>query len=241
MNCIVEPSAKELDKVDKKAQRKHWAATYTCLENEPEGYPKPEQIWPDAKVLIYNVEIASTGWQHYQCQVTFPAAKRFAEVRSEMLDAGCKKPVWCWPFTEKDKDAKLELLKYRKYCCKKKDPKGGLILRTFLKGWEGDKVTTEARGKRNDLEEFRAYLQEHKTVDVMAAPPNILTTAARCGSSWMRLHMRIEELCKPVPGTLVWRLALRSVSDQGSSSVCGKASLSVAQRALARRTRRMRC
>lgn len=141
-------------------------------------------------------------------------AKRFAEVLLQLHEAGCKKPVWIWPFHEKDKEAKLQLLKYRKYCQKKKDAKGGLILRSFNKGFEGDKVSAEARGKRNDLEEFRAYLQEHKAVDVMAAPPGILMTAARLGSQWERWRIYVESLVTSISGTLVWKLVLRSVFGQ---------------------------
>lgn len=129
----------------------------------------------DAPVLVYNTEASSNGWVHYQFCVTLTKSWRFADLKLWMVEKGCKAPIFLAHFNEKDKDPKsrtgfLALQKYRNYCRKTVDKKGGSILGpAFTRGLsEDNKVVSQTRGKRTDLLSFVSYATEKKgVVDIL--------------------------------------------------------------------------
>lgn len=146
--------------------------------------PSPQQLWPSetAPILIAQKEESSAGWQHWQFCVSFAKPRRFAEVKRDINDAmgnaGIpldKRAIWLCNFNEaKDAPArnnKVALAKYRNYCRKSVDPKGGKVFADTreVRGLEqagGDGVSR--KGKRTDLTDYIAFARQRGgLVDVM--------------------------------------------------------------------------
>lgn len=159
---------------DERKQYRHWGFTY------PGEGPAPDALFKDAfTVLVAQRETASTGFHHWQGCITFKAQRRFNEVRTQIhaafLDMGiARPPIWLCNFTE-GKDAvpprdKEGLAKYRNYCRKSQDPKGGVVHTEsrIVVGLDPAKVSRQ--GKRMDLCAFRDLVKaKGGKLDVMDA------------------------------------------------------------------------
>lgn len=150
-----------IEQKDERKQYRHWAFTY------PGEGPAPDELFgaDTYTVLVAQRETASTGFHHWQGCVSFKAQRRFSEVRVQIHAAVMEKtgvarpPIWLISFSEGKDSApprdKEGLAKYRNYCRKNEDPKGGIIHKEsrIVFGMEGGKVSRQ--GKRMDLSAFR--------------------------------------------------------------------------------------
>lgn len=153
---------------DSRKQYRSWGGSFSAVGNDGKT---PADIWPEADypVLICQKETASTGWVHWQFCFTSKKQLRFNDVKLAIMAAGFQLPIWLCAFSEA-KDApkangKEGLAKYRNYCRKSKDPKGGTIdaASRIVRGLDQPgKDGVSRRGKRTDFTDFRAEAIKRK-------------------------------------------------------------------------------
>lgn len=165
-----EADAPEADPKDTK-QYRHWGMSYSACAAPPLELFGEENI----NVCVGQKEVASTGWAHWQVCMSFKKPKRFNEVRNLLLVHAAEhnppleiKPIWLCHFNEKDGTAGLA--KYRNYCKKSVDPKGGSVDKASRVefGLKDVNAAGSKKGKRTDLTDYIAFTKEKRgRIDIM--------------------------------------------------------------------------